>query len=160
MKIGSNGYENASEVAKNKAMMHDESGKIGKGEFLNKEQDLDIKEKTELDSNVQSVETPAAVIDSSSKEEQDMALFKADVTDEIIAMENNFKLSEEEKLPSDEVASAATQNIQDVAKDDINKLNLAIEVLQKSMEGNPEDANKAKQQVIDLLKEKISSLEE
>jgi len=156
LKIGSTGYEHANEIAKANATMHEESGKIGKGETLNSELSPQEEKKFENSQEISS----AAIIDSSSEIEQEMALFKADIDDEISAIVNTFGLLERESLAIEDIVSAATQNITEEAQDSLEKLNVAIGIIQNSMEGNPQDANEVKQQVIELLNNRISFLTE
>jgi len=145
MKVDSVGFEHASEIAKTKAMMHDETGKLGKGvlpEENSSEVILDI-----ID-----------VIESPSQEEMESQLFVADIKDEMMAIENNEILSEDEKMSVEELVASAVDNISILANNNVNKYTLAIETIQMSMKDNPNNANDIKQNIIDVLNESIASL--
>lgn len=95
------------------------------------------------------------IFDSLSKEQMKKQLFVADIKDAMIAIEINQKLPEDQRLSSDKILSLATENIIETSNYNPNSLQIAIDTIFNSMEGNPANANEIKHEVINLLKEEL-----
>lgn len=99
----------------------------------------------------------AILFDSLPKDELELLSFKADIIDEIKAVEYN-EIQEMGKLAKEDIIAAAVENISDIANSDISKFNIAKSFIENSMENNPNNANETKLGIIELINQKIENL--
>lgn len=146
MQVGSNGYNHSSEVAKTKAMMHQEGEKVGKG----------YTEQTA--ETVPLTEEPAAVIETSPEYEAN--IMEAEV-EQMIADEVEV-LDDEQNPPSEETASKVSsdvaQKIIESSSNDISLLQKAMETISGNMKETSGNSYEAKNNILELLQNKIDQL--
>jgi len=100
----------------------------------------------------------AILFDSMPEKQLELLSFQADIVDEIKAIEYN-EIQESGKLASEDIISAAAENISDLANGNVDKFNIAISFIENSMQDNPNNANEVKQGIVSLIKDKIEYLD-